>query len=130
MPDVKIAGVIVSNSARILFPDVGITKLMLAQYYEEIAPWILPHLAQRPLTLVRCPQGVGESCFYQRHASDSTGKDIKRIDAHHSMIANTTQALISLVQMSTLELHTWGSHAPQLEKPDRIIFDLDPAEDL
>ena len=125
-----VAGVRLTHPARVLFADAGVTKLDLAHYYEDIADWILPHLEQRPLTLVRCPQG--HHCFFQKHANDSTAEGVGRVDVPTGgasatyMTAGTLPELISLVQMGVLELHTWGARAGHLDTPDRIIFDLDP----
>lgn len=131
-----VAGIKLSNPTRVLYPEMGLTKLEFAQYYDDIADWVLPHLAQRPLTLVRCPNGVGKECFYQKHANQTTGREVARINipgakkAETYMMANSLPGLISLVQMGVLELHTWGAHRGALDKPDRITFDLDPAPDL
>jgi bifunctional non-homologous end joining protein LigD len=134
--DAQVAGVRISHPSRILFTDTDITKLMLARYYEEVGEWMLPHLAGRPLTLVRCPQGAEHQCFFQKHANETTPANIERIDVSDAsgkatyLTASTLLSLIGTVQMGVLELHTWGSSAPHLDKPDRIIFDLDPAPDL
>lgn len=128
----KVAGVTISHPDRVLFPDQGLTKLALAQYYERISPWLLPHLQDRPLTLVRCPEGYNKDCFYQKHASgtvpDAIGK--VKISEEHGMswymIADSLPAVIGLVQMGVLEMHTWGSKRDKLDRPDRIIMDLDP----
>ena len=125
-----VAGVRLTHPSRILFADAGVTKLDLSHYYEDIADWILPHLDQRPLTLVRCPQG--HHCFFQKHANDSTVQGVGRVEVPTGgtsaiyMTAGTLPELISLVQMGVLELHTWGARAGHLDTPDRIIFDLDP----
>ncbi|MGB7481209.1 MAG: DNA ligase D [Burkholderiaceae bacterium] len=124
-----------THPSRILFPDSGITKLDLARYYRDIAQWILPHLAGRPLTLVRCPQGQGRQCFFQRHAgATAAGIDTVAIPGSDGeapyMVANSAAALTELVQLGVLELHTWGAREGRLDKPDRIIFDLDPAPGL
>jgi bifunctional non-homologous end joining protein LigD len=133
----NVAGIEISNPAKILFADAGLTKLGLAQYYERIAEWVLPHLQQRPLTLVRCPNGGGAKCFFQKHVNETVSEEIERIEVPEGdggsatyMMANNEQALVGLVQMGVLELHTWGSHEGALTTPDRIIFDLDPAEGL
>ncbi|MDB5762334.1 MAG: hypothetical protein JWQ21_1329 [Herminiimonas sp.] len=131
----SVAGVRLSHPSRVLFPEIGLTKLELAQYYEQTADWILPHLFQRPLMLVRCPHDR-QQCFFQKHANDSTAADIARIEVPSGaatatyMMVNSVAALISMVQMGVLELHTWGARGSRLDKPDRIIFDLDPAPDL
>jgi bifunctional non-homologous end joining protein LigD len=129
-----VAGVHLTHPCRVLFTEAGVTKLDLAHYYEDIADWILPHLAQRPLTLVRCPHG--HRCFFQKHVTESTAGDIGRIvvptggaTATYMTVASL-QHLIGLVQMGVLELHTWGAREGRLDLPDRMIFDLDPGPDL
>jgi len=128
--DATVAGVRLSHPARVLFASAGVTKFDLARYYEDIADWILPHLAQRPLTLVRCPQG--HRCFVQKHANDTTVEGVGRIEVPTGgttatyMTAGTLPELVRLVQMGVLELHTWGARGGRLDRPDRIIFDLDP----
>ena len=127
-----VAGVALSHPDRVLFPDQGITKLELARYYERIATWLLPHLEDRPLTLVRCPQGYNKDCFYQKHANGTIPDTIGRINISEGhgkawyMIADSLPAVIGLVQMGVLELHTWGAKRNGLDRPDRIIMDLDP----
>ena len=127
-----VAGVTVSHPDRVLFPDQGFTKLTLAQYYERVGPWLLPHLHDRPLTLVRCPEGYNKDCFYQKHATDGVPDTIGRVEIleEHGvscyMVADSLPAVIGLVQMGVLELHTWGAKRNRLDRPDRIIMDLDP----
>ena len=127
-----VAGVTVSHPDRILFPDLGFTKLALAQYYERVSQWLLPHLQDRPLTLVRCPEGYNKDCFYQKHATDGVPDTIGRVEIPEQqgvswyMIADSLPAVIGLVQMGVLELHTWGAKRDGLDRPDRIIMDLDP----
>ena len=134
--EARVAGVALSNPSRILFPDVGWTKLDLAHYYENVAEWILPHLHKRPLTLVRCPHGGGSQCFFQKHVKESIPREVDHVEVPEDdstatyMMANRLPAIIGLVQMGVLELHTWGSQEGHLDLPDRIIFDLDPAPDL
>ena len=125
-----------TSPGRVLFADVGLTKLGLAQFYMEIAEWILPHLAGRPIALLRCPEGQGEPCFFQKHAAAGTPDALRRIDIAEKneteiyLIADDLPGLLSLAQMSVLEIHPWGSRDDHLEQPDRITFDLDPAEDV
>jgi bifunctional non-homologous end joining protein LigD len=134
--DAVIAGVKLTHPAKVLFAENGLTKLQLAQYYEEIADWILPHLQGRPLTLVRCPNGGGEKCFFQKNATETTSSELTRIEVPDKegtatyLTADTAPALISLVQMGVLELHTWGAGKGHLDRADRIIFDLDPAPEV
>jgi bifunctional non-homologous end joining protein LigD len=116
---------------RVLFPDLGLTKEGLVHYYEQVADRILPHLRGRPLTLLRCPQGYQE-CFYQKHVNETVPKAIGRVEIKEDggratyMIADSLEALIGLVQMGVLELHTWGATRDRLDRPDRLTFDLDP----
>lgn len=122
-----------THPERVLFPDAGITKLDLAQYYQAVADAIMPHVVHRPLMLLRCPAGVGKPCFIQKHPNEPLdGTDsisIREKGKSSKYLVLTGEAgLVSLVQMSVLELHTWGSRAGDLERPDRIIFDLDPGE--
>jgi bifunctional non-homologous end joining protein LigD len=131
-----VAGVALTHPDKILFPRIGLTKLALAEYYESVADWLLPHLKDRPLALVRCPQGDGHKCFFQKHVDESVTDAIERIEVPEEngtdiyMMANSLSAVIGLVQMGVLELHTWGSREGSLMQPDRMIFDLDPAEGL
>jgi bifunctional non-homologous end joining protein LigD len=120
-----------SHPARVLFPDIGLTKEGLARYYEQVADWIVPHLKGRPLTLVRCPQGYQE-CFYQKHVNETVPKAIGRVkieekgESETYMTADSLEAILGLVQMGVLELHTWGATRDRLDRPDRLTFDLDP----
>ena len=133
---VEIGGVRLSNAEKVLYPEAGITKLDLARYYEAVAAKILPEIAGRPLTLVRCPEGYRGHCFYQKHASQSVPLALRRVDIAEKsgssiyLVADDLAALWSLVQMGVLEIHVWGSKEPQIEKPDRIVFDFDPDEGL
>jgi bifunctional non-homologous end joining protein LigD len=131
---VTIGGVSLSNPDRIMYPDLGLTKLDLARYYEDTATWMLPHLSRRPLTIVRCPEGHSNECFFQKHAVDNFPETILRVPIEEGDGANvgvyiaidSTAGLLSLVQMGVLEFHVWGSHLDTLEHPDQIVFDLDP----
>jgi bifunctional non-homologous end joining protein LigD len=115
---------------RVLWPDVGITKQGLADFYADIWPWISPHLVNRPLALVRCPGGVEEGCFFQKHAWAGIGEDILRgrdpEDGEELLAVKDLKGLLSLVQASVLEIHVWGATLGNIEKPDGITFDLDP----
>jgi len=115
-----VAGVTVSHPERVLFPAIHVTKLDLARYYESVAPWILPHLRNRPLSLVRCPQGAAKECFFQRNPHETMPRRGRFI------VANTLKALLQLVQLGVIELHSWGARAAQPRKPDRMVLDLDP----
>jgi bifunctional non-homologous end joining protein LigD len=131
-----VAGVVLTHPDRVLYPDVGLTKHDLAEYYAAVADAMLPHLAGRPLSLVRCPEGAAAKCFYQKHPGHSAPKALRRIKikesagTHEYVVADDVSALVALVQMGVLEIHPWGSREDSLEKPDRIIFDFDPAPDV
>lgn len=127
-----IRSVRLTHPDRVLYPATGLTKRGLAEYYVEIADWILPEVVQRPLSLVRCPEGLGKGCFYQKHLGASPPEDLHcaRVPesdgtACYAMIKDV-KGLISLVQMSVLEFHPWGARVDRLEQPDRMVFDLDP----
>ncbi len=127
-----VAGVTISHPEKVLFPDVGITKLDLALYYEKVAPWAVPALNARPLTLLRCPEGFEKGCFFQKHAVDMP-KGIPRVKVDETedgqdiyLMVDGLPSLIELVQMGVLEFHVWGAKAGALETPDIVVFDLDP----
>jgi bifunctional non-homologous end joining protein LigD len=132
----SVSGVSLSNPHRVLYADQGITKYDLALYYETVAEWILPHIADRPLTLVRCPSGQAGECFYQKHMDESAHPAIHRFPISEAEGArdygavDSLAGLIALVQIGVLELHTWGSRRDRLEKPDRFTLDLDPDAEL
>ena len=116
---------------RILWPEPGVTKEGLAEFYVDIADWILPHVAGRVLSLVRGPGGVDEKTFFAKHAWHGLSGAVRRVDVGEKekmLTLDSVEGLIDLVQASVLEIHPWGSTFAQLEKPDRLIFDLDPGE--
>lgn len=117
---------------KVLYPDQGLTKRALAAYYLDVAEWMLPHVAGRPLTLVRCPHGAGRECFYQRHPHAGMPKAIRRISDGDEVLVgiDDVAGLLGLVQMGALEIHTWGAQAADIEHPDMLVFDLDPDEGL
>jgi bifunctional non-homologous end joining protein LigD len=135
-----VAGVEISHPDRVLFPAVGATKLDLARYYDSISDWVLPHVIDRPLTLVRCPNGVRAAdtkavtpdCFFMKHAKVWAPPALRRVRIPEKtkvgeyLIADSVAALVSLAQMDVLEIHTWNSQFKHVEQPDRIVIDLDP----
>jgi len=125
-----IAGIRLSHPERILWED-GVTKQGLAEFYADIAEWILPHIAGRVLSLLRCPSGTWEKCFFAKHPWSGLSDTIRRVDVgdKQPMLAiDDTAGLISLVQAGVVEIHPWGSTTDHLDHPDRLIFDLDPGE--
>jgi bifunctional non-homologous end joining protein LigD len=119
---------------KILDPTSGLTKQQLADYYATVADLMLPHIANRPLSLVRCPNGTTKPCFFQKHVGAFLPSGINTIDITDKTSAdpqpyitlNTTDAIIALAQMNALEVHPWGSTNNDLDHPDRLILDLDP----
>lgn len=130
----QLAGVRLTSPEKVLYPDQNITKLELANYYRAIAGWLLPHIKNRPLVLVRCPDGQEKACFYQKHPGVGTPDTLRQIPIREKtkteryVLVDDVAGLISLAQISALEIHAWGSRADKLEQPDRLIFDLDPDE--
>jgi bifunctional non-homologous end joining protein LigD len=127
----------ISNRDRVIYPETGETKGELADYYRDIAGLMLPVAANRPISLVRCPQGRGKKCFFQKHDAGTFGKSVKHVpirekDGSHEdyIFIDSAEGLLSCVQMGTIEFHGWGSRADAVELPDRMIFDLDPDEGL
>ena len=125
-------GVRLTSPQKVLYPELGISKLELANYYHLIAKWMLPHAANRPIVLVRCPEGRAKEGFYQKHPAAGTPDNLRRIviaeEAEPYLVIDDVGGLISLAQISALEIHAWGCRADQVERPDRVIFDLDPDE--
>jgi bifunctional non-homologous end joining protein LigD len=131
------AGVRLTHPDKLLYPALELSKRDVAEYFMKVAEWMLPHVRDRPLTLVRCPEGVGGSCFYQKHAMAGLPASVTRIpirddDGTEVVYSGVADALglVGLVQMSVLEIHPWGSRSDQVEVPDRLVFDLDPDLDL
>ena len=131
-PEPIVAGVRVTHPGKLMFHDLGLTKLDVARYYESIGARMLPHVKGRPLTLVFCPTGVGENCTYLRHTKVWGPKAIRRVKIQEKtkvgeyMVIETLEGLVSLAQMNVLEIHTWNSTIDRVELPDRIVLDLDP----
>jgi len=128
-------GVPLTNLDKILYPEQGLTKGQLIAYLAVIADWLLPHAADRPLTIVRCPDGR-HKCFYQKHARAGVPDVIGRVAIAEDdgtaeyMTIRDLAGLIALAQLGTLEIHTWGCHTDKIERPDLLVFDLDPDPDL
>jgi bifunctional non-homologous end joining protein LigD len=127
-----------TNPDRVLYPDPGLTKLQLAVWYARVAERMLPHVVGRPLTLVRCPEGQTGECFFQKHAGRGLASGIRKVEIAEGsgvsrerkrreyMVVDDLEGILGLVQMSTLEIHVWGSRDDRLEHPDRLVFDVDP----
>ena len=134
--DAVVAGVRITHPDRVVYPEDGVTKARLARYYAAIAEHILPHLRSRPTALVRCPDGVGHECFYQKHPGPWTPPSLRRVRIREKsktdeyLVIEDVAGLVGLVQMGVLEIHTWNAQADRLETPDRLVFDLDPGPDV
>ncbi|PMS17189.1 DNA ligase D [Trinickia dabaoshanensis] len=126
-----VAGVRISHPARTIDKTIGFAKRDLIRYFEAVAPWLLPHVKDRPVALVRAPEGIDGELFFQKHANRLSIPFVTSHEGldpgHPSLITlDSAQALIGAAQMGTVELHTWNAVASNIEKPDRVIFDLDP----
>ena len=132
----EIAGVRLTSPEKVLFPEQGVSKRELAEYYVAVSRHVLPHLKGRPLSLVRCPAGRQKQCFFQRHAGEGFPREVRRVRVDEAdgpaeyVVAETLPALVALVQIGVLELHTWGARRDRLDRPDRVILDLDPGPDV
>lgn len=131
-PELYVAGVRLSNPDKVLYPEQGITKSDLAAYYEKVAERVLPHVAYRPVTMVRCPTGRQKKCFYQRHAGSGVLDQLREVTVpgfeEPYLYLTDLPGLIAMVQMGVLEMHPWGVRVENPDRADRVIFDLDPGE--
>src|SRR4029450_5574876 len=117
----EVAGVRLSNPDRVYWPDLGITKSELAQYYEVAADRVLPRLRDRPPTMLRCPEGIDGHRFYQKHAGDTVPASVPRVaiakgEDPYAMVGDLA-SLVALVQIGVLEFHVWGARADRLDRP-------------
>ncbi|MNS08188.1 putative ATP-dependent DNA ligase YkoU [compost metagenome] len=123
----------ISNPDRVIFPENLITKGQLADYYAAVAPIMLPWVASRPISLVRCPQGRAKKCFFQKHDAGSFGEAVRQVAIEEKdgeeepyLYVDTAEGLLTCVQMGTIEFHGWGARSEDVKKADRLVFDLDP----
>ncbi|PPT85098.1 non-homologous end-joining DNA ligase [Xanthomonas arboricola] len=127
-------GITITHPERVVFPAAGISKGDVADYYRAVAPLVLTEIARRPLSLLRCPDGAGGDCFFQKHEGRHLGTHIKAIPLQQKsgtedyIYVEDAAGLLELVQMNTLELHPWGAQVDDAEHPDRLVFDLDPGD--
>ncbi|WP_082441810.1 DNA ligase D, partial [Sphingomonas sp. Leaf33] len=136
-PPASTSSVTISSPDRIIDPTSRLTKGRLAAYYEAMAPAMLPWLANRPISLVRCPQGRAKQCFFQKHDAGSFGTHVHHVDIREKdgstepyLYIDSADGMLACVQMGTIEFHGWGSLVADVERPDRMVFDLDPDEGL
>ncbi len=130
-------GVRLTSQDRVVYPGQGITKARLVEYYEAVAEAMLPHIKDRPLSLVRCPQGRTRHCFFQKHDTGGFPEQLrsrtlaeKDGDLKDYFYVQDLAGLVAGTQMNVLEWHIWGSHFETVECPDRLVFDIDPDESL
>ena len=125
-----------THPERVVYPDRGTTKKQVADYYVRVMPWLLPEIINRPLSIVRCSEGIEKSCFFQRHHTAG----LAQVDAvclveesgrqADYLVVRNAESLMELVQFNALEFHPWGSHAKKPDRADRVVFDLDPGPDV
>ncbi|WP_417780855.1 non-homologous end-joining DNA ligase [Stutzerimonas xanthomarina] len=131
-----VGGIGISNPQRVIDQRSGATKLQLAQYYLSVGDWLMPHLTQRPLSIVRAPDGVDGDSFFQRHCGRLKMPHMrvldKSLDPEHARLiqADSITAVVEAAQMGTVEFHTWNARSDRIDRPDRIVFDLDPDPEL
>ncbi len=126
-------GIIITNPDRIIYPGDGLTKSDLADYYAQVEALMMVDSARRPITLIRCPQGRGKHCFFQKHDTGAMGEHVRHIPIKEKdggtedyLYVDDVRGLLACVQMGTIEFHGWGSRIDKVENPDRLVFDLDP----
>ncbi|MDP9128389.1 MAG: DNA ligase D [Pseudomonadota bacterium] len=128
----EIGGIKISHPARIIYPDSGLTKQQLAEYYLSVADQMMPYIRERPISMLRCPEGIGKECFFQRHVGLGKSPFIEEVavsvkgESRKYVKIKDQKGLLSLVQWGVVEIHPWECSVKNLDSPDRIIFDLDP----
>jgi len=131
-----LSGITITHPDRVISETGHVTKGDLAEYYSAVAPFILPHIVRRPLSLLRCPAGIGGDCFFQRNPGKGLGADVKTFEFRHKskkyeyLYIVDEKGLLEVIQMGAIELHPWGAPVNAIDYPDRMIFDLDPAPDV
>lgn len=131
-PAVDVLPIRITHPDRLMFEDLGVSKAYVADYYRAVMPQLLTAIANRPLSIVRCPDGIGHEMFFQKHAGKGWGEHIhsararKGKDVDPYLYVKDATGVLELVQMNTIEFHPWGSTLPDVDHADRIVFDLDP----
>ncbi|MDG2524002.1 non-homologous end-joining DNA ligase [Stenotrophomonas sp. HITSZ_GD] len=135
MSPARAAGeVAITHPERVVYPASGLTKADVADYYRAVSRWLLPEVVRRPLSLLRCPDGVGAECFFQKHLGRGLGAHVHEVPLKQKsgvedyLYIEDLAGLLELVQMNSLELHPWGATVDDPEHPDQLVFDLDPGE--
>ncbi len=130
--EINVSGIRISHPDRIVFTHPRLSKLEVVQYYESVGEWILPHVVNRPLTLVHCPEGLAGPCHYLRHGKAWGPSVLRRVRIREKtkvgeyLVADSIAGVVALAQMGVLEIHTWNSTTEAVERPNRIVWDLDP----
>jgi bifunctional non-homologous end joining protein LigD len=136
--EVEVGGVRITHPERVMYARLGVTKLDVVRYYAAVAGWMIPHLADRPLSLVQCARGIGRAgkesgdCIFMRHLRKWAPEAVRQVQIQEKtkvgtyQIVDQARALLSLAQLDIIELHTWNSTYEHLERPDRIVLDIDP----
>lgn len=128
--------VAITHPERVVFPASGLTKGDVAAYYRAVARWVLPEVARRPLSLLRCPDGIAGECFFQKHHGRGLGGNVHAVPLRQKsgvedyLYIEDERGLLQLVQMNAVELHPWGATIDDPEHPDQLVFDLDPDQGL
>ena len=132
----KVKGVKITNPARKVFDTPAVTKLQVAEHYAAFGDRMLPFVRNRPVSLLRCPDGTAGNCFFQKHRGDGMPTAVGTVaisddegDADYITLSSAT-GLVAATQMGAIEFHIWGARNTRLEQPDRMVFDLDPDEAL
>lgn len=135
--DTTVQGIRISNADRAVFPEAGCTKGDVARHYARVGKRLIALAGNRPLSLYRCPSGIDDPCFFQKHDGGGMPHQLSRISITESdgdtadyLYATRAESLISAAQMGSIEFHVWGARTDRLERPDRLVFDLDPDEGL
>uniref|UniRef100_Q022T8 DNA ligase (ATP) n=1 Tax=Solibacter usitatus (strain Ellin6076) TaxID=234267 RepID=Q022T8_SOLUE len=129
-------GITITHPERVISDTGQITKGELAEYYAAVAPWMLPHIARHPLSLLRCPAGIDKQCFFQRNPGKGLGADVHPFEfknkgkTYEYLYIEDEAGLLEVIQMGAVELHPWGASIDSIDYPDRMIFDLDPAPEV
>jgi bifunctional non-homologous end joining protein LigD len=129
-PDSPVAGITITSPTRLVFPDCGVTKRAFARYHEAMAAPILASLADRPLAFVRHPDGIEGKGFFQKHKTEGWPDAIRTFptEEDHALYLTDAAGLVAAVQMGVVEFHLQGVHRDRTDRPDRLVFDLDPDE--
>jgi bifunctional non-homologous end joining protein LigD len=130
--DTVVRGIRISSPNRIVYPELALTKLGLVRYYDAVAAAMFPHVKERPLTLVHCPDGLQAPCNYMRHRRAWGPSVLKRVSIKEKtkvgeyLAVVNPEGIVALAQMGIVEVHTWNSTIGDVERPNRIVWDLDP----